>query len=225
MVLVQYGRRRSLPRRILRQLPILLLLAFSLLSIWEYRQFGEVTWITRSFLSVDKLVSEWTGKFNITPAQIAFNQVECKAKEPATKKPQPGFDFSGRVIKVKDGDSIIVRSDGNYFEIRLHGIDAPEWSQPYGKSARRKLGSQVLYKTVSVDNITIDKYNRLVSVIYAGDKNINLEMVQSGNAWWYRQYAGSDNELKQAEDCAKAKKLGLWSSPNAIPPWEWRRKN
>ncbi|MGL4569091.1 MAG: thermonuclease family protein [Fusobacteriaceae bacterium] len=46
-----------------------------------------------------------------------------------------------------------------------------------------------------------------------------------GNAWWYKQYAKRDNDLKKAEERAREKKLGLWKNPYAVAPWEFRRKN
>jgi endonuclease YncB( thermonuclease family) len=39
-------------------------------------------------------------------------------------------DFSGRVVRVSEGDAIIVLQDGQAVKIRLHGIDAPEKGKP-----------------------------------------------------------------------------------------------
>ncbi len=45
--------------------------------------------------------------------------------------------ITGRVIKVTDGDTFtLLTSDKEQIKIRLHGIDAPEWSQPYSKVSR-----------------------------------------------------------------------------------------
>jgi endonuclease YncB( thermonuclease family) len=55
---------------------------------------------------------------------------------------EPGQSFTGQVVEVTDGDTYDVRrSIGGAVTIRLHGVDAPESSQPYGtvatKTARR----------------------------------------------------------------------------------------
>jgi endonuclease YncB( thermonuclease family) len=49
--------------------------------------------------------------------------------------------FEGKVVRVKDGDSILVeRSDvKRTSEVRLAGIDAPEAAQPWGPEARAAL--------------------------------------------------------------------------------------
>ena len=40
--------------------------------------------------------------------------------------------FTANVVKVKDGDSIVVNRDDGQIEIRLRDIDCPESEQPYG---------------------------------------------------------------------------------------------
>jgi len=41
-------------------------------------------------------------------------------------------------------------------------------------------------------------------------------------AWVYRQYC-KKCEYIEAEKYARENKLGIWSQPNPIPPWEFRR--
>jgi endonuclease YncB( thermonuclease family) len=47
-------------------------------------------------------------------------------------------------------------------------------------------------------------------------------MVSKGNAWHYVKYAPDDINLQQAEKNARKNKLGLWSSADPIPPWQFR---
>jgi hypothetical protein len=42
-------------------------------------------------------------------------------------------------------------------------------------------------------------------------------------ARWYWEYAPADSGLAGAEGEARAAKRGLWSQPDAVPPWDWRR--
>ena len=46
-------------------------------------------------------------------------------------------DFTGKVVGVIDGDTIDVMHNGRSERIRLHGIDAPEKSQAFGRSSKR----------------------------------------------------------------------------------------
>src|SRR5688500_11814005 len=49
----------------------------------------------------------------------------------------PLASFSGRVVSVEDGDTIMVLdSDNRTYKIRLQGIDAPEGGQAFGDSSR-----------------------------------------------------------------------------------------
>ena len=62
-----------------------------------------------------------------------------------------------------------------------------------------------------------------VGLLYLGDTNINLWMIETGNAWWYQYYAPHERQFEQAEKAAVNGKLGLWDSESPIPPWQWRR--
>ena len=44
----------------------------------------------------------------------------------------------------------------------------------------------------------------------------------NGHAWCYERYSERPI-IKIAESIAKRKKLGIWKSEKAIPPWEWRK--
>jgi len=138
---------------------------------------------------------------------------------------EPRFELVGRVTRVVDGDSLEVRVAGNEFPIRLHGIDTPEYDQPYGKDATRALARKLERRTVIVNIVDIDSYGRLVGTVYHQGENINLTMVAEGHGWWYQQYAGSEEHLEDAEQAAREEGLGLWSNADPVAPWDWRRAN
>jgi len=133
----------------------------------------------------------------------------------------------GRVVSVKDGDTIHVlqfnQKSPLLFKIRLAHIDAPEKSQPFGKQAKLVLSSLCANKNVRVDLIAQDRYGRYVGVVWDQSTNINLEMVKLGHAWWYFHYS-KNQEYKSAEENAKKWKKGLWSMPDPMPPWIFRRE-
>jgi len=147
--------------------------------------------------------------------------------------------YEGTVIKVSDGDTINVESNGTKLKVRFYGIDAPETTkvnkrtgmvskagQPYGEDAMRALAGKVARQRVRLEVMDIDRYRRLVSVVWIGNRNINREMVTEGWAWAYRQYLDRPyaSEYISAEEQARARRLGLWNQGNPQPPWEFRKQ-
>ena len=129
------------------------------------------------------------------------------------------------VTRVIDGDTInlFLFSSGNIVSSRLNGIDCPEKGQPFYEEATKYTSDLCLYKQVNVIKYDKDKYNRLiVDIILPDGKNLCEEIVRAGFAWWYHLY--SDNLLlKKLENEARIARRGLWSQPNPIPPWEFRK--
>ena len=139
-----------------------------------------------------------------------------------------------KITRVYDGDT--VKAQGNEIEImvRLVGIDAPETSrkkgkpgQPYSQKAKKYLASLVLNKTVDIKGYGLDRYNRILGVIYLNKQNINLEIVKKGLAEVYRgkPARGFDNEpYLEAEKRAREAKTNMWSlGDKYISPKDWRK--
>lgn len=134
-------------------------------------------------------------------------------------------EIVGKVVRIADGDTLTVLDAQNeQHKIRLYGIDAPEKGQAFGTKAREGLGDKVHEKHVRVIWKQRDRYGRIVGEVHLGDRNINLEMVQDGYAWWYRQYAPKDKALEHAEEEARKERRGLWRDKKPEPPWEFRQK-
>ena len=132
---------------------------------------------------------------------------------------------TARVLKVKDGDSLIMRTgDGESVEARLFGIDAPEYAQAHGDAAKRALSAKVSSGKVGFREIDVDSYGRHVVVLYRQSRNINADMVCEGHAWWYRRHARREKEFEDCEATARADRLGLWRDDDPEPPWRWRRE-
>jgi len=144
--------------------------------------------------------------------------------------------FAGqfKVTRVYDGDTIKAEGHDTIIKVRLLGIDAPETSkkkrepgQPYSQGAKKYLASLVLNKTVDIKGYRLDRYNRLLGVIYLNGKNINLEMVKAGLAEVYRGRPpkGFDSTpYLEAEREAREANRGMWSlGKEYISPKEWRR--
>ncbi|QVL53380.1 MAG: thermonuclease family protein [Cyanobium sp. M30B3] len=131
------------------------------------------------------------------------------------------------VLSIGDGDTIRVRMNGKPITVRLACIDAPETAQrPYGQNARQYLQQRLpVGSAVRLDEKTTDRYGRLVAEVFSGI-NINLAMVEDGQAFAYRQYLGDCNarEYLDAEYRASRRRYGVWQVEGGITrPWEFRK--
>jgi endonuclease YncB( thermonuclease family) len=133
----------------------------------------------------------------------------------------------GSVLSIGDGDTIRVRQAGRAITIRLACIDAPETAQsPYGQQSRRFLQQRLpVGQRVNLAIKTTDRYGRAVAEVFSG-VNINLALVEDGQAFAYRQYLSGCNakEYLDAEARAIKRRLGVWQVPGGITkPWDFRR--
>jgi endonuclease YncB( thermonuclease family) len=173
-----------------------------------------------------RAISSTLGDYSTRP-QAGWRQATealDKIGEAREGQPIPHFDLSGRVVRVADGDTVsVLDSDNKQHKVRLFGIDTPERDQHHGKAAKKALAALVAGKTVGVVSVEKDSYGRTVGTLYLHDTNINAAMVQGGHAWWYRHYAPHNRLLAAMEQQAREAKRGLWTNPEPVPPWDWRR--
>ena len=133
------------------------------------------------------------------------------------------FELVGHVSDVVDGDSFELRVKDMVLQVRLFGIDTPEFNQSHGDAASQALHDKISRQRVTVSVEDIDAYSRYVGTVYLQDENINVSMVAEGHAWWYERYARGYDELEDAQREARAAGLGLWAESNPVPPWDWRQ--
>lgn len=132
--------------------------------------------------------------------------------------------FIGVVKKVIDGDSFLVDSGKKDIEVRLYGIDSPEYNQPFSKKAKDFLRKRVCGKSVLIRPQYHDAYKRLVAIVIYENQIVNSELVSAGLAWVYPHYCRKNicNSWREIENSARTAKRGLWSAPQPIQPWQWR---
>ena len=133
-------------------------------------------------------------------------------------------EIRGRGIAVSDGDTITVldEMDQGKFKIRLDKIDAPEKKQAFGNKARRYLSSCVSGRDVTVRFRAVDRYGRIIGIVFCGGIEINLAMVQNGYAWHYCFYDKNPAYI-QAEKQARSEKKGLWADSAPENPQQFRQ--
>ena len=128
-----------------------------------------------------------------------------------------------KVVGVHDGDTITgLEEDQKQFKIRLDAIDAPELGMPFGQASRKALSEKVFGKMVVVIVKTKDRYGRTVGHVLLDKRDMNLEMIEEGMAWHYAHY-DHNKRLAEAEQEARENRIGLWSDPNPVAPWDWRK--
>lgn len=132
--------------------------------------------------------------------------------------------FEVRVHHIIDGDSLAVVLGQTYMEIRLWGIDAPEYDQPGSEEASERLASLTKSGKIILFIKDRDRYGRTVAIVNCNAINVNEAMVASGNAWVHIYYCKESvcQKWKKLESSARKNNLGLWKWENAIEPWKWK---
>lgn len=130
----------------------------------------------------------------------------------------------GKVISIADGDTItILTKNKDQIKIRLHGIDCPEKKQPFGMAAKQFTSDLVFGKAIKVKITDTDRYGRSIGIVYLNNSEIlNEKILVAGFAWHYKKY-DQNSAWAELENMARKKKVGIWSDPNAIAPWDWRK--
>lgn len=144
------------------------------------------------------------------------------------------------VINVSDGDTLRAQCEDipRTRIIRLAGIDAPEYRQPYGNQARKALRRLTLGKIAEMHCHKVDDYQRDVCSVRVtpesapeGPRTLDAghALLSQGMAWWYQAYAHEQTaeergQYEFTEQEARLHKAGLWAAPHPTPPWKWRAR-
>ncbi len=128
-----------------------------------------------------------------------------------------------KLVRVVDGDTLIVNILNKEEKIRLIGMDAPESVKPnspvecFGVEASLYLadilGGKELHFVQDSSQDTRDKYGRLLGYIFIGEENLAEKMIADGYAYEYtydNPYRYQRN-FRTAERIARREERGLWS--------------
>lgn len=133
--------------------------------------------------------------------------------------------MTGRVVSIKSGDVIELLVDNRTLSVCLYAVDCPEALQPFGIKAKKFTASLCLGKVVSVKFRNGESSGSLTGEVFLPNGTIlNVELLKAGLAWHNSQYSHSPI-LAGFELKARRKRVGLWSDPAPVPPWEFRLKN
>jgi len=108
------------------------------------------------------------------------------------------------------GDTIAATdSTGANVEVRLSDIGVPQGSQPYAPASRVLLAAVVDGKTLRVVVTGEPSAGRVFGRVFAGELDVNRELVRRGAAWVCWEYA-ADTSLLQDENGAYRWRRGVW---------------
>lgn len=168
---------------------------------------------------------------NVSPPENADNAQVLETE--IQNRVSSGQQF--KVIKVYDGDSLLVRGLDLTLKIRMVGIDAPETGgsrkpgQPYSQKAHQYLSRQIHNRSVTLKTYGLGGYNRILAEVFINDINMNLEMVKAGLA---EVYQGSKPKTFNAapylaaQDQARIRRIGMWVQDSRYKsPRQWRKEN
>lgn len=135
--------------------------------------------------------------------------------------------WEGIVVRVLDGDSLKIQRNGLVHEVRLYGIDAPEYRQPYSNKAKQLTRKLVYRQVVDVQEKDVDRYGRIVALVMNREVLVNRELVARGLAWYYAKYCVAQplcSQLQTLEEQARKERRGLWQEEKPVAPWDWKRE-
>lgn len=129
-----------------------------------------------------------------------------------------------QVIRIVDGDTIIVALNHKPETIRLLGINTPETVKPnwpvecYGPEASAHAKELLTDKIVRLESDPSqddrDKYHRLLRYVFLNNTNFNESLVRDGYAHEYTFHVPYEyqKQFKADQKLAKKNKVGLWGA-------------
>lgn len=129
-----------------------------------------------------------------------------------------------KVIRVVDGDTLVVNINGVEEKVRLIGINTPETVDPrktvecFGKEATSRMKDLADGKNVRLENDNSqserDVYGRLLDYVYLEDgQMLNRKMIAEGYAYEYTYMTPYkyQKEFRDVQTLARVSARGLWA--------------
>jgi endonuclease YncB( thermonuclease family) len=157
-------------------------------------------------------------------------------KGDCTSIPKGKTSFVGKVLKLNDGDTLVVSSEYGNLPIRFLGIDTPEthymqfsqgvWGEraadflqslaPVGTTLKVELG----------DGSSCDQYGRVLGHLWRGKMHLNKEIIKQALAVTYCIYPNMRycEELGEITNQNIAEHKGMFSDPKLELPYNFRRR-
>lgn len=127
--------------------------------------------------------------------------------------PPPSDAREATLFRALDGDSfeIVWADDGQFGEVRLLGINAPEGDACFGGDARVLLEDLIEDRTILIEDTGLDDFGRVLGNVWVNDQFVNATLVEAGAALALSDGGPHANLITQSLETAQANAAGLWS--------------
>jgi micrococcal nuclease len=134
----------------------------------------------------------------------------------------PAWEIA-RVIRIIDGDTYEVLTNGQVLRVRLLGVDAPEHDQAFGQQATDSVTALLRGRLVRLQRHGTDLYGRTLGKIRLPIGSVDSLLVAHGWAWAFDP-THVVAERAQEQTAAQRASRGLWKCglAEALPPKVWR---
>ena len=142
------------------------------------------------------------------------------AAPPVSTAPDDG-DGRVRVVRVVDGDTIIVLLKGEETRVRLIGINAPESDECLAEEAGRRLEEMLSEEVrLETDEEETDRFGRMLAYIWAEEILVNERLAAEGLALAraYQPNVSRQEVLDRAAASARQGEVGMWAPDACGPP-------
>lgn len=133
---------------------------------------------------------------------------------PATTPPPVTNGERVELVRVDDGDSLVVRTGDEEVRLRLIGVNAPERGECLDAEATEALKDLVTGHTIEIeaDADPFDRFGRLLRYVWADGELVNAEMARHGLAIAraFPPNVARQDTLEDAEAEAREARVGLW---------------
>lgn len=141
------------------------------------------------------------------------------------------LEMEVKILKVCDGDTVLVGKGAYQWKVRLSRIDSPELKQTFLGSSRsaglysKRCLEKLLKETAELKVEKFDMYGRIL-----GDLDqVTLKLVEKGCTTFYPHAEFSHQKEKYhyllTLKKAKARRSGLWRYSGFIQPKKWRNSS
>ena len=121
------------------------------------------------------------------------------------------YELTGKAYKIWIGNEMQIKSDEHTSYVLLQGVNNPDTGDEREDQAIAQLWKLSGEGEIRIVVQSRDQLERVIGQIYAGQSNVNLEMIRSG----WGQYDGSQFEqadlFQQTQRQAQAARRGIWA--------------
>lgn len=143
------------------------------------------------------------------------------------------LEYDAQVVKILDGDTLVMRINRRVINLRLSKIDAPEKGQPFlkdGGDAGAESKKCLVRELRKLSRIEVEIEGHDIYRRTLGDlSGLSFKLIENGCASLYPHavFRTKQDKFKylRALFSAKSRRLGLWSKGGYQVPKVWRKSH